>query len=193
MPTYQRMGELLLAKGLITRDQHQRATEAQARSNRRFGEVIVALGFAEEGAITRCLAEQYDLPIADLDSLSPTSEALKLVSSLFAVTKLFLPVCLENQVLSAVIYDPIDLQLTDDIARSTGYRLQLAIAPPSALSDKIAQSYDLMLTRPKEPLVLEGDAAPAKRKRRTKIDPQADRRELLEALTSSAPHLKFAA
>ncbi|MFI5387540.1 MAG: hypothetical protein ACHQ50_15640 [Fimbriimonadales bacterium] len=175
------MGEILLAKGLITQEQLERAIEARSRTDLLFGEVLVVLGFAEEEAITRCLAEQFDLPIASLETINPSADALGLVSSFFALTRLFLPVQISDATLVAVISDPIDLDLTDRMARDTGRRLSLSIASPSALTKKIARCYELA---PIKPIDTTQHAAP-KPKRRTKIDVQTDRHELLVALQST--------
>lgn len=180
MSTYKRMGEFLLAKGLIDGAQLERAIEARSRGNVRFGEVLVLLGYVDETQVTQCLAEQYQLPVADLSSLSPTPEALALVSSSMALTRLFLPVAVDDDAFYSVISDPIDLELTDRIVMETGRRLSLALASPRELYLAIARHYGLE-TELKITLPGRKEAAP---KKRGKKDDQTDRRELLAALAA---------
>lgn len=180
MSTYKRMGEFLLAKGLIDETQLERAIEARSRGNIRFGEVLVLLGYVDEVQVTQCLAEQYQLPVADLSSLIPTAEALGLVSSSMAMSRLFLPIAVNDDAFYAVISDPIDLELTDRIVMETGRRLSLALASPSELYLAIARHYGLE-TELKITLPERKEAAPTKRR---KNDDQTDRRELLAALAA---------
>jgi len=183
MSTYQRMGEFLLAKGLITRPQLDGAIEARSRSNLRFGEILVVLGYVDEAEVTRCLSEQYQLPIANLSKLQPTPEALKIVSSLFAITRLFLPVAITDETVYAVICDPIDLELTDKIVRETGRRLALALSTSRELKEAVSRFYELpnsMVVTVPEP------ARSARKSKKPRHDDQTDRRELLETLASFA-------
>jgi len=174
------MGEFMLAKGLITRSQLESAVEARSRSSLRFGEVLVVLGYVNECEVTRCLAEQYQLPLANLSKIRPTPEALGIVSSLFAISRLFLPIAVTDDVVYAIISDPIDLELTDKVIRETGRRLSLALSSPRELSEAISRFYDLPgATRtdhvePKKP----------KAKKPFRFDDQSDRRALLNSLAS---------
>jgi len=169
----------MLGKGLITKAQLDTAVEARTRSHLRFGEILVILGYVEESEVTRCLAEQYQLPVANLEKIRPTPEALGIVSSLFAMSRLFLPVAVTDDIVYAIISDPIDLELTDQIIRDTGRRLCLAIASPRELTEAIAQFYDLPGTANPDP-----PKATRSRARRSKFrfNDQTDRQELLAAL-----------
>lgn len=179
MSSYKRTGEFLLAKGLIDQGQLDRALEARSRTKLRLGEVLVVLGFVEEAEITRCLAEQFNLPIAHLSQVKPTVEALGLVTSFFALSHLFLPIEVRDDTVYAIIADPIDLEVTDKVIRQTGRRLSLALASPRALSEAVSKFYDLPELKPLEERM---NRAPVKAKRRSKFDDQCDRQMLLEAL-----------
>ncbi len=136
-------GEILLERGLITPEQLDQALELRSRTNFRIGECLVHLGFIEEHAITRCLSEQYDLPIADLSKVVPSARALGLMPCSFALSRLILPLDIVDNVLGAIISDPIDIESSDEVIRNTGYRLELWLAPAGALSEAIARWYSL--------------------------------------------------
>ncbi|MFI5385851.1 MAG: hypothetical protein ACHQ50_06990 [Fimbriimonadales bacterium] len=135
------MGDILFEKGLITEEQLERALELRSRSNLRLGEILVLLKITEEVVITECLSEQYDLPIADLTKVAPSARALGIVPCAFALSRLFLPVDLVDDTLVAIIADPTDIEIPDDVVSKTGHRLSLSLAPPSLLSEAIARSY----------------------------------------------------
>lgn len=60
---YKRIGEILLEKGLITKDQLNRALEHQRLTKKALGEVLVELGYVTWEELTEALAEQYNMPL----------------------------------------------------------------------------------------------------------------------------------
>jgi len=189
MNQYQRIGEMLYSQGLLTQAQLAKALEAQAQSRRRFGEVLVALGYVDESAITKCLAQQYDLPLAKLSSLRPDKEVLALVTPTFALSRLFLPVAMTDNELHGVIADPADIEATDMLTQALRRRLVLSIAPQSRLFDFIAKCYSLQSSS----RAIANPPAPKPARRKKKIVPQADRNQLLDALANIADSVPLAA
>ena len=62
----ERIGDLLVREGLITREQLARALEEQRQSGTRVGYNLIKLGFIEENELTKMLARQYKMPAIDL-------------------------------------------------------------------------------------------------------------------------------
>jgi type IV pilus assembly protein PilB len=61
-----RLGDLLMKEGLITKDQLDKALVEQRSSGMRLGYALVKLGFVQETEITKMLARQYRMPAVDL-------------------------------------------------------------------------------------------------------------------------------
>jgi type IV pilus assembly protein PilB len=61
-----RIGDLLVGEGLITRDQLNRALYEQEQSGTRVGFNLVKLGYVKETDITRMLPRQHRMPAVDL-------------------------------------------------------------------------------------------------------------------------------
>jgi hypothetical protein len=57
------LGELLLEKGLVTRDELELALEEQADSNRLLGAILVERGYVSGPALAVALAEQYGVEL----------------------------------------------------------------------------------------------------------------------------------
>lgn len=192
MNQYKRIGDMLLDMGLLTPEQLEQAAEAQRRTNLRFGEVITALGFASEERIARCLAEQYGYELADLHTLTPDPAALQVVTPLYALSHLVLPIRLESDQLLCVLADPLDLPMTDALGASLRRRIEIQVAPPSKLYEAIVKHYDLPVDedapvpRPARRIahlaLAETAPPPEKPKRKSRLDVQEDRDELLQAL-----------
>lgn len=60
--TKRRLGELLLAEGLVSDEQLQVGMEEQRRCNLFLGEALVKLGFVTEEAIAHTIIQQFNLP-----------------------------------------------------------------------------------------------------------------------------------
>src|SRR5690606_24321457 len=133
------VGDWLVQKGVITAGQRDEALKIQSESNRRFGEIVISLGFASERDLTVCLAEQYDIPFIEISKLRPTPEALRSVSPTFALSRLILPVKLTDTEIHCVMNDPLDIQATDQLAKALGKRLILSLAGPIELFEAITQ------------------------------------------------------
>src|SRR5258708_26366335 len=64
-PAGERIGDLLLREGLISREQLEKALQEQKASGTRVGYNLVKLGFIQEIELTKTLAKQYKMPAGD--------------------------------------------------------------------------------------------------------------------------------
>ncbi len=141
--SFLRLGELLVARQVISNLQLSVALAAQRSSKRRLGEILVDRGYATEEQIAACLAAQYGYEVVDPATVQPEQDALNLVEPELALTAELLPIKRVGATLECLISDPIDISWTDRIARVTGLRLVLSIAPHSALVSAIRTWYRL--------------------------------------------------
>lgn len=115
MEDYQPIGEMLLSRGRITREQLDTALNERKGRRQRLGEVLVELGFVREEDIAECLAEQFGFQFVDASQLEPDQEALQLLTPVFAFANRILPLRTTDETLECVLADPIDVPTTDTI------------------------------------------------------------------------------
>lgn len=60
------IGEILVERGVITKDQLDQALKKQQESGGLLGEVIVQLGFARKTDVENCLSMQFGLPFGEI-------------------------------------------------------------------------------------------------------------------------------
>jgi type IV pilus assembly protein PilB len=60
---YRKLGEILVERGFITREELERALEIQKQLKKPLGEVLVELGYITEDQLLDALSEQYNAPI----------------------------------------------------------------------------------------------------------------------------------
>lgn len=141
--TNRKLGDLLVAEGLISNLQLSIALAAQQTSSRRLGEILVERGFATEDQIAECLAKQYGYDLADLDGLRPQANAVSLLKADLALEHAVLPLRMTGDVLECVMADPLDVIATDVVQNATKKRVSLQIAPRTRLLAKIRDLYGL--------------------------------------------------
>ena len=154
----------------MTPAQLELALELRPKLPLRFGELLVAQNMCTENDLTECLAEQFNMPVVDLETLKPKVKARQLVSGSFALNRLVLPIEIKDGKLTCVISDPIDIQTTDELRNRAGYPLNLVLAAATPLREAIRKAYRLPSTKI--------DPNPT----HLHIDLQDDRRALIRAL-----------
>ncbi len=174
MQPYRRVGEWMLAKGILTQDQLTEALSMRSTHQCRFGDLLVAEGFCTEQDVIDCLAAQFDLPVIDLGKVRPRRDALRLISGSFALNRLLLPVRYQDGFLDCVVADPVDIESTDALRGKSFAPLKIFLATSTQLRTAIQKAYKLPTYDSKAVT-----AVPT-----LKIDAQVDRRALLMAMES---------
>ena len=142
-----RLGELLLARELISPDALREALLAQSESSddhRRLGDVLVAGGALDEAALALALAEQFSLPIADLRATTPTDEALELLPETVARSCNAVPVrVLDGGALEVVVGDPTP-EVRAALAEAVRGPIELLVASPTDVRRLLDSSYRVL-------------------------------------------------
>lgn len=137
----ERIGELLIREGLITRDALDKALQEQKNTGMRVGYNLVKLGFIDEVDLTRMLARQYRMPAVDLSNFEVDARIAKLIPSELAQRHLVLPLKREGRTLTVAMADPSDLGVIDDLKFITRYDIFPVIAGEYTLRNAIERHY----------------------------------------------------
>jgi len=140
---FERIGELLVKKGLVTQTTLNAALADQHNSGKRIGEILIEKGLVTEFQIAQVLAEQYEVPLVDPSSLRPEPAALALLDPKTALTQAVLPYRFSQGELECAIADPLDVETTDRLIQVTRCRLRLFVAPRGALLEAIERAYNV--------------------------------------------------
>jgi type IV pilus assembly protein PilB len=137
-----RLGEILLREGLVTREQLAQALAEQKNSKHRLGYVLVKLGLVQELEITKVLARQYRMPAVDLSRFEVDPKIIKLVPADMATKSVVLPLKREGRTLTVAMADPTDLGLLEDLKFITRFDLFPVIAGEYTLRNLIEKYYE---------------------------------------------------
>jgi type IV pilus assembly protein PilB len=138
----ERLGDLLVREGLITREQLLQALEQQRGSGMRLGYMLVKLGFVQEIEITKMLARQYRVPAVDLSRFEVDPKIIKMVPAEVAVKHNVLPLKREGRTLTVAMADPTNVTVIDDLKFITRFDIFPVIAGEYTLRTAIERYYE---------------------------------------------------
>ncbi len=122
------LGEVLLERGLITREQLDVAIEHQRVSSRRLGQVLIDLGFTTPDAVLGALSVQLGVPATRLHAAKVSAAAVGALPERVARQHLAVPLQKIGAILHVAIASPTDLAALDDLRFASGCQIQTCVA-----------------------------------------------------------------
>ena len=138
----ERLGDLLVREGLITREQLDKALQEQRQNGTRVGYNLVKLGFIQETELTKMLARQYKMPAVDLSKFEVDPRIAKLIPGDVAIKNLVLPLKRDGRTLTVAMADPTNLGVLDDLKFITRYDIFPVIGGEFTLKSAIEKLYE---------------------------------------------------
>lgn len=138
-----RMGDRMVAQGLITEDQLNVALQEKKINGKMLGEVLVDLGFISEEALTAFLAESSGFELFDPKHTIVDGDALALVEKAIALKHAMLPVSLNGSEMRVAMADPYDVLALDTLRRflPKGCHIKPLVTTAKVLSEAIDAAY----------------------------------------------------
>ena len=138
----ERLGDLLVREGLITREQLEKALQEQKQNGTRVGYNLVKLGFIAETELTKMLARQFKMPAVDLSRFEVDPRIAKLIPADLAIKHLVLPLKRDGRTLTVAMADPTNLGVLDDLKFITRYDIFPVIGGEFTLKSAIDKLYE---------------------------------------------------
>lgn len=138
------IGEILVSKGLISREQLTDVLEKQKDTPKRLGEILVDDGILTQDQLNVALAERLGvesiaLDQFDIDSLAATMIPEKLARRYGAMPIKFL----DENTLQVAMVDPTNVFAIDDLRMMTGYDIKPAISSAEDVFNQISKIHRL--------------------------------------------------
>jgi type IV pilus assembly protein PilB len=134
-----KLGDLLVASGLVTRAQLKAALDVQSDGGGRLGNLLVAEGLVTEQDIATAVAGQMHIGVIDFSQTAPQGAALGLLPRDFIVRRRLMPVSLEeNGSLVLAMTNPLDVISIDEVGMRTKRRVVPAICTETGFDDAVA-------------------------------------------------------
>lgn len=142
---HKRIGDRLLAQGIITEDQLKVALHEKSKSGKMIGEILVDLGFIGPEILTSFLIETTGLQEFNPKNTMLDPEALALLQKKDALKYQALPVSLNTEKNEGIVAmaDPYDVLALDKLKQvfPKGCNLITQVCQPALLADAIHRAY----------------------------------------------------
>lgn len=139
--TRKKLGELLLARRLITHEQLDYAIRVQRENALPLGTILVSNGFLTEDLLLQALAAQQNVSAWHLEKDPPKPEAIRLVPGHICRQYQVLPVQLRGDLLLLAMRNPGDIDAIDLVRNVSQKRIEPVLANEDRLSRLIEQHF----------------------------------------------------
>ncbi|MBR7038189.1 MAG: Flp pilus assembly complex ATPase component TadA [Oscillospiraceae bacterium] len=140
-----RIGDYLVEQKLITAEQLDQVLAAQKESNgsKRFGEIVVDMGFISEINLAKALAAKLRVPYVDLGNTEIDEDAVKKIPESLAKKHTVIAINIQGRRLTVATDDPINFNILEDVKMQTGMDTIPVLATKSAINKAIGQHYSM--------------------------------------------------
>jgi type IV pilus assembly protein PilB len=132
-----KLGDILLQKKEITREQLNEALKSQAGSGKKLGEILIEKGFLNETTVMRTLSEQLGLDIVNLDNYHVNIDATKLISERLAKRTNSIPIKIINDRIIVAMSEPLNIFDIEDIEMESGKKAEIVLSTKSQINNAI--------------------------------------------------------
>lgn len=141
----ERIGDYLVGQGLIDQEQLMKVLEAQKESNgsKKFGDVVVELGFMSEQNFTKALAGKMMVKYVDLDAYEINAEAVNKIPEALARKHTVIAIAITGKRLTVATNDPVNFIVFEEIKVSTGMDCIPVLATTTAINKAIGKNYSM--------------------------------------------------
>jgi type IV pilus assembly protein PilB len=121
------LGQLLLARGVVTSEQIDKALAEQRDKGHRklLGELLIEMGYCTENQIASALAEAYGVPYAQVNPKICDAKIVEILPREFLEAHAVLPLFKVHNTLTVAVSEPSNVFLIDEIERITGCKAQV--------------------------------------------------------------------
>lgn len=136
-----RLGDMLVAAGVLTEEQLEWALQQQRESYQRLGLILIDAGLVTEDDIAEARALQLDMPHVQLGEFPISSDVIKMVPESVARAYNLIPVSSSKDKLAIAMSNPMDVEAIDAIQRCTHKRVEPLLASDIRIQDTLDQVY----------------------------------------------------
>ena len=136
-----RIGDILIEKQIITQQELDLALKEHQNTKEFLGQTLVRLNIITEEKLLKVLAEQQGIEFLDLKETKISDSVIESVPAKFAWHYKIMPTRIDGNVLMVATSNPFDMWPIDDLETNLGYRVEIALAVSSDITEAIKKYY----------------------------------------------------
>jgi type IV pilus assembly protein PilB len=139
--SHTQVGQILLEKGLITRQQLAHALDLQRQNGKKLGHILMEQNVVSDSALTAALSEKLKIPQVQINPETIDTAVINTFPRDFAVKHRAIPIYKIENDLTVAMADPTDIFAIDSIRELTKCRMHPVIATESEIDAAINRFY----------------------------------------------------
>jgi type IV pilus assembly protein PilB len=132
---------MLVDAGLLTATELEENIQEARERNSRLGELLVAKGLVTQEDIAMVISLQLNVPLVDLRASRVNPEALHYIPEEYARRHVLIPLDLTGESLVVAMADPADIQVIEDMRARSRKTIQPAVSTPDDIRQAINIHY----------------------------------------------------
>lgn len=136
-----KLGELLISKGMLTKEQFSIAMAQQSITGNLLGDTLTKLGFVSSIEMAQALAEQAGIEFIDIRRWAIPEEVLRLVPRTMAENAEFIPLDLKDGVMSIGVMQPTNIHAIDTASHIGGKPPKVYMVDTVAFYEMMERAY----------------------------------------------------
>lgn len=136
-----KIGELLISKGMLSKEQFSIAMAQQSITGNLLGDTLIKLGFVSSIEMAQALAEQAGIEFIDIRRWAIPEEVLKMVPRATAESAQFIPLGIKDSVMSVGVTQPTNIHAIDIASHISGKPPQVYMVDTVAFYEMMERAY----------------------------------------------------
>ncbi len=142
IPKNVRVGDILVAAGLVTREQVEHALKTQEKGKKKkIGTLLIEMGLITEDQLLSALATKFGLRLVNLEETEPSQDALAALPREVATRMQVVPVEVHGRTLVVATSQPTDPTISENLRFSTNYQIELVVSRSDQILEAIENHY----------------------------------------------------
>jgi type IV pilus assembly protein PilB len=135
------LGEILIQRKRITREQLEAALQVQKEKSGFIGEILVSMGILDERDIVVALVIQCGLPYIAVNKYAIDPQIIRLIPKEVAIKEKVIALDLIGEILSVVMANPLTEEKKNYLESLTKCRIATFISTKTEIEEAIARNY----------------------------------------------------
>ena len=135
------LGELLLERGVLKKEELEKAIRIQQEKGGLLGTILVALGYATEEQIAHAITVQYGFPYMPLANYEIDQNLISIIPENVAKQYCLIGIDKIGNSLTIAMANPLNTQAVEDIELMTGCKVQTFVSTMTDINKTIAEHY----------------------------------------------------
>ena len=133
--------DILIKKKLIGPEQLAEAEQMAKQQRSSVADCLIRLGYASGDEVMSAVAAEHKLPYVNLAEADIAPDVVELVPQSVARENVILPMEEQDDSLTVIVHDPLDLETFDKLRFILNRKIEIALAPRGAILEAINKYY----------------------------------------------------